>query len=63
MSIIIPEGTVILHGDALSLIPQYPLGTFDGVISDPPYASGGVGAERQRSTATNVSSRASRSTT
>jgi len=56
MSIMIPKGTVILHGDALSLIPQYPPGTFDGVISDPPYASGGVGAERQRSTATKYTS-------
>ena len=31
----------ILHGDALKLLGNFPPGSFDAVITDPPYASGG----------------------
>ena len=31
----------ILHGDALKLLGGFAPGTFDAVITDPPYASGG----------------------
>lgn len=31
----------ILQGDALKLIPTFAPNTFDAVITDPPYASGG----------------------
>ena len=31
----------ILHGDALKLLGRFAPGTFDAVITDPPYASGG----------------------
>ena len=42
----------ILHGDALTILEDFPPGTFDAVITDPPYASGGrTPAEKNRSTA------------
>ena len=31
----------IIQGDALSLLRSYPAGSFDAIITDPPYASGG----------------------
>ena len=31
----------IIQGDALQLLPNFAPGTFDAVITDPPYASGG----------------------
>ena len=32
----------IIHGDALKLLGSYEPGSFDAVITDPPYASGGI---------------------
>ena len=39
----------ILCGDALKLLREFSPGTFDAVITDPPYASGGAhpGGEEQ----------------
>ena len=31
----------ILHGDSLQIIRQFEPGSFDAIITDPPYASGG----------------------
>ena len=42
----------IIQGDALSLLRSYPAGSFDAIITDPPYASGGrTQAEKNKSTA------------
>ncbi len=42
----------IIHGDALKVLGEYKPGTFDAVITDPPYASGGrTQAEKSKSTA------------
>ena len=42
----------IIQGDALQLLPNFAPGTFDAVITDPPYASGGrTQAEKNKSTA------------
>ena len=42
----------IIQGDALQLLPNFVPGTFDAVITDPPYASGGrTQAEKNKSTA------------
>lgn len=41
----------VIHGDSLQVIRQFEPGTFDGVITDPPYASGAAGSARQQSTA------------
>ena len=39
----------LLQGDALKLLPTLEAGSFDALITDPPYASGGVHASaRQR---------------
>ncbi len=47
----------IIHGDALKVLPQFAPDTFDAVITDPPYASGGrTPAEKNRSTAKKYSS-------
>lgn len=47
----------ILHGDALKLLGGFAPGTFDAVITDPPYASGGrTQAEKNKSTAKKYSS-------
>ena len=47
----------IIHGDALSLLRSYPAGSFDAIITDPPYASGGrTQAEKNKSTAQKYSS-------
>lgn len=40
----------LIHGDALSVLPTLPAASFDALITDPPYASGGVhAASRQKS--------------
>lgn len=42
----------ILQGDALQIIPTFAPNTFDAVITDPPYVSGGrTQSEKNRSTA------------
>jgi len=42
----------LLQGDALALLPTLDAGSFDALITDPPYASGGLTAgQRQRSPA------------
>ena len=47
----------ILQGDALQIIPTFAPNTFDAVITDPPYASGGrTQTEKNRSTAKKYSS-------
>ena len=47
----------ILHGDALKLLGGFAPGTFDAVITDPPYASGGrTQAEKNKSTTSKYSS-------
>ncbi|MBT2767592.1 site-specific DNA-methyltransferase [Stenotrophomonas sp. ISL-67] len=39
----------LIHGDALTVLPTLPAGSFDALITDPPYASGGVhAASRQQ---------------
>ena len=47
----------ILQGDALQLLPNFVPGTFDAIITDPPYASGGrTQAEKNKSPAKKYSS-------
>ncbi len=47
----------IIRGDALSVIPTFAPGTFDAIITDPPYASGGrTQAEKNKSTTQKYSS-------
>ena len=47
----------IIHGDSLKLLPGFSPGSFDAVITDPPYASGGrTQAEKNKSTAKKYSS-------
>jgi len=47
----------IIHGDALKVLGEFKPGTFDAVITDPPYASGGrTQAEKSKSTAKKYSS-------
>ena len=47
----------ILHGDALKLLGNFPPGSFDAVITDPPYASGGrTQTEKNKSTTRKYSS-------
>ena len=47
----------IIQGDALKLLGGFSPGTFDAVITDPPYASGGrTQAEKNKSTAKKYSS-------
>ena len=42
----------IIQGDALKVLSGFAPGTFDAVITDPPYASGGrTQAEKNKSTA------------
>jgi site-specific DNA-methyltransferase (adenine-specific) len=39
----------LIHGDALAVLPTLPAASFDALITDPPYASGGVhAASRQQ---------------
>jgi site-specific DNA-methyltransferase (adenine-specific) len=41
----------IIQGDALQIIPTFAPNTFDAVITDPPYASGGrTQSEKNKST-------------
>lgn len=41
----------IYHGEALELLPELPVGSFDALITDPPYSSGGfIRSDRTRST-------------
>ena len=41
----------IIHGDALRVLESFAPGTFDAIITDPPYASGGrTQAEKIKST-------------
>ena len=47
----------IIHGDALKVLEGFAPGTFDAVITDPPYASGGrTQAEKNKSTVQKYSS-------
>ena len=47
----------IIQGDALKLLPNFSPGTFDAIITDPPYASGGrTQAEKNKSTIKKYSS-------
>ena len=47
----------IIHGDALKVLEGFAPNTFDAVITDPPYASGGrTQAEKNKSTARKYSS-------
>ena len=47
----------IIHGDALKVLSSFAPGTFDAVITDPPYASGGrTQSEKNKSTARKYSS-------
>ena len=47
----------ILQGDALKLLRDFAPGTFDAVITDPPYASGGrTQGEKNKSTTQKYSS-------
>ena len=38
----------ILHGDSLQIIRQFEPNSFDAIITDPPYASGGSGQTKTR---------------
>lgn len=45
----------IIHGDSLTVLESFPPGTFDAVITDPPYASGGrTQAEKSKATAKSI---------
>lgn len=47
----------ILQGDSLTLLRNFPKDTFDAIITDPPYASGGrTPSEKNKSTAQKYSS-------
>lgn len=47
----------IIQGDALKVLEGFAPGTFDAVITDPPYASGGrTQAEKNKSTSQKYSS-------
>lgn len=47
----------IIQGDALKVLSGFAPGTFDAVITEPPYASGGrTQAEKNKSTAKKYSS-------
>ena len=47
----------IIHGDSLTVLESFPPSTFDAVIPDPPYASGGrTQAEKSKATAKKYSS-------
>ena len=47
----------IIHGDALRVLESFAPGTFDAIITDPPYASGGrTQAEKIKSTTQKYSS-------
>jgi site-specific DNA-methyltransferase (adenine-specific) len=45
--------TSLYHGDALDILATLPSGSFDGIVTDPPYCSGGMTAgERARLSST-----------
>lgn len=47
----------LIQGDALSVLPTFAPNTFDAVVTDPPYASGGrTQAEKNKSTTAKYSS-------
>ena len=47
----------IIHGDALKLLGEFSPGSFDAIITDPPYALGGrTQAEKTKSNAKKYSS-------
>ena len=51
------DGWTILHGDMLSIVKAFKPGVFDAVITDPPYASGGIKpTEKNRPTSQKYSS-------
>jgi len=51
------DGWTILHGDTLNIVRAFRPGVFDAVITDPPYASGGVKpSEKNRTTTQKYSS-------
>lgn len=57
------EPLVILQGDALLRLREMDADTFDAVITDPPYASGGMSmSEKSKSTRDKYTSYASRAT-
>ena len=50
-------GTEIIQGDVLHILPHIPDGTFGGILTDPPYASGAADQNsRQQSTGAKYSS-------
>ena len=54
----------IIHGDALKVLREFAPNTFDAVITDPPYASGGrTQAEKNKSTDKKYSSMGDRKST
>ena len=54
---IITQPWEIIHGDALKLLSSFEPGSFDAIITDPPYASGGrTQAEKNKSTTQKYSS-------
>lgn len=45
------DGWTMLHGDTIQIVQQFAPNSFDAIITDPPYASGGAtAAEKNRST-------------
>jgi site-specific DNA-methyltransferase (adenine-specific) len=36
------QGDALLYGDALELLPTFPDASFDAIVTDPPYCSGGM---------------------
>ncbi len=38
----------LIHGDALTILPTLPAASFDALITDPPYASGGTHASARK---------------
>ena len=44
-----PQENHLYHGDALEILPTFPDASFDAIVTDPPYCSGGLTAsERAR---------------
>ena len=35
------DAVEIIHGDCMQILPAFPAGSFDMLIADPPYCSGG----------------------
>ena len=54
------DGWTILHGDAMRVLPHFQTNSFDALITDPPYASGGWNQnEKNRTTNQKYSSMSS----